>query len=93
MILRDIIAGNISRYRKDLGLTQEALADKLGITFQAVSKWETGQTVPDTALLPKLAHILKLAWTNCWAMSLIVIRPASHIAMRQTVCLQERCRD
>ena len=39
--MRDILAGNISRYRKDMGLTQEALAERLGITFQAVSKWET----------------------------------------------------
>ena len=45
--MREILAGNISRYRKNLGLTQEALADKLAITSQAVSKWETGQTVPD----------------------------------------------
>jgi tellurite methyltransferase len=41
-----------------LGLTQEALAERLGITFQAVSKWETGQTVPDTVLLPRLALAL-----------------------------------
>jgi tellurite methyltransferase len=41
-----------------LGFTQEALADKLGVTFQAVSKWETGQTVPDTVLLPDLARTL-----------------------------------
>jgi len=56
--MRDVLAGNISRYRKDLGLTQEALAEKLNITFQAVSKWETGQTVPDTMLLPALARTL-----------------------------------
>jgi len=59
--MRDILAGNISRYRKDLGLTQEALAAKLGITFQAVSKWETGQTMPDTALLPALARALHIS--------------------------------
>jgi tellurite methyltransferase len=59
--MREVLAGNISRYRKNLGLTQEALADKLGITFQAVSKWETGQTVPDTTLLPKLAHTLGIS--------------------------------
>ena len=59
--MRDILAGNISRYRKDLGMTQEALADKLGITFQAVSKWETGQTIPDTVLLPKLAQALNVS--------------------------------
>lgn len=59
--MREIIAGNISRYRKDLGLTQEALAEKLNITFQAVSKWETGQTVPDTMLLPMLARALNVS--------------------------------
>ena len=59
--MREILAGNISRYRKNLGLTQEALAEKLGITFQAVSKWETGQTVPDTTLLPALAHTLGIS--------------------------------
>jgi len=59
--MRDTLAGNISRYRKDLGLTQEALAEKLGITFQAVSKWETGQTVPDTLLLPPLAQALNVS--------------------------------
>ena len=56
--MREILSGNISRFRKDLGLTQEALATELGITFQAVSKWETGQTVPDTVLLPRLAQTL-----------------------------------
>ena len=56
--MREILAGNISRLRKDLGLTQEALAGKLGISFQAVSKWETGQTVPDTMLLPAIAQVL-----------------------------------
>jgi Cyclopropane fatty acid synthase and related methyltransferases len=59
--MREILAGNVSRYRKDLGLTQEALAAKLGITFQAVSKWETGQTIPDTLLLPKLAQALNVS--------------------------------
>ena len=56
--MREILAGNISRYRKELGLTQEVLADKLNITFQAVSKWETGQTIPDTMLLAVLARTL-----------------------------------
>jgi len=56
--MREVLSGNISRHRKSLSLTQEALAEKLGITFQAVSKWETGQTIPDTILLPKLAQAL-----------------------------------
>jgi tellurite methyltransferase len=59
--MRNIIAGNISRHRKDLSMTQEALAERLGITFQAVSKWETGQTIPDSSLLPSLAHALNVS--------------------------------
>ena len=47
----------IARYRKELGLTQEALAQKLGVTNQAVSKWESGQSCPDIALLPLLADL------------------------------------
>jgi signal peptidase I len=43
--------------RKAKGLTQEALANQLGITCQAISKWENGQSCPDIALLPQLADI------------------------------------
>jgi tellurite methyltransferase len=56
--MKEILAGNIARYRKECGFTQEELAGRLGITFQAVSKWETGQTVPDTLLLSTLAKSL-----------------------------------
>ncbi len=47
----------IAQYRKQLGLTQEALAIQLGVTNQAVSKWESDVCYPDIALLPKLADI------------------------------------
>ena len=59
--MRDILAGNISRYRKEAKLTQDALAEKLSISYQAVSKWETGQTIPDTMLLPILAQTLNIS--------------------------------
>jgi tellurite methyltransferase len=59
--MREILAGNIARYRKEQGLTQEALGEKLGISFQAVSKWETGQTVPETLLLPEIARMLNIS--------------------------------
>jgi transcriptional regulator with XRE-family HTH domain len=51
------ISENIFNLRKASGLTQEALADKLNISFQAVSKWENGQSLPDITLLPALADI------------------------------------
>ena len=41
----------IAARRKAVGLTQAELAEKLGITDRAVSKWETGRTMPDTALM------------------------------------------
>ena len=45
----------IKRLRIEHAITQEELAEHLGISFQAVSKWETGTTLPDITLLPKLA--------------------------------------
>ena len=44
--------------RKALGLTQQNIADKLGITNKAVSKWEAGETFPETAQLIPLSEIL-----------------------------------
>lgn len=55
------LSKNICRYRKEKGMTQEDLAQKLGLTFQAVSKWETAQTMPDISLLPKLSQLLEVS--------------------------------
>lgn len=49
----------IQQKRRELGLTQEQLAEYLNVSIPAVSKWETGSTCPDISLLPKLARILK----------------------------------
>ncbi len=46
--------------RTRLHLTQKDLAEKLQVSFQAVSKWETGITLPDTSLLMKLSDILEV---------------------------------
>lgn len=59
--MKDIISGNIARYRKAQGLTQEELASRLSVTFQAVSKWETSAAMPDITLLPKLANELHIS--------------------------------
>ena len=45
--------------RKELGLTQEQVANYLGVTAPAVNKWEKGSTFPDITLLPVLARLLK----------------------------------
>lgn len=51
----------IAYYRKSLNITQDALAKQLGISNQAVSKWETDQSCPDVELLPKLAEIFGIS--------------------------------
>lgn len=53
------IGNVISEKRKALGLTQQALAEKLHVSFQAISKWENGTSCPDIELLPQIAAILK----------------------------------
>lgn len=50
----------IAAYRKKLSLTQDQLAEKLGITAQAVSKWENDLSCPDITMLPKLADIFDI---------------------------------
>lgn len=58
--MREQLARNIAIYRKERGLTQEELARKLGISYQAVSKWENAQSMPDIALLPELSRTLEV---------------------------------
>lgn len=52
---------NIAACRKERAMTQEQLAQELGITGQAVSKWENGQSYPDIQFLPKLADLFEVS--------------------------------
>jgi len=52
-----VLASNILKYRKKSGLSQDELAQKLGVTFQAVSKWENAKAAPDITFLPIMADI------------------------------------
>lgn len=51
------LSNNILTLRRELGMTQGELANRLGVTNQAVSKWENGQSCPDIELLPALADL------------------------------------
>ena len=52
------ISEKITQFRKLRGLTQESLGDALGVTGQAVSKWESSSALPDVSLLPRLCETL-----------------------------------
>ena len=58
-MLDSIKVGNfIMGKRKSLGMTQQQLADKLKVSFQAISKWENGTTYPNIEILRDLAIVL-----------------------------------
>lgn len=59
--MNEIIGNNIMTLRKEHGLTQEQLANALGISYQAVSKWETGNACPDISTLPLLADLFSVS--------------------------------
>ena len=55
-----IIGENIRDYRKKNNLTQEQFAERLGVTYQSVSRWENGTTYPDLELLPAISDLLSI---------------------------------
>lgn len=59
--MEDTLGKRIVSNRKRLGLTQDALSELLGVTAQAVSKWENDQSCPDIATLPRLAEIFGIS--------------------------------
>ena len=60
--MEQILFGNvIKENRKRLNLTQEDLAQKLGVTNQAVSKWESDQSCPDIMIIPELAGVFGIS--------------------------------
>ena len=56
--MNETIGSRISKYRKAKGMTQEDLAGMLGVSSQAVSKWENDISCPDISLLPQLSKVL-----------------------------------
>ena len=54
------IGGFISKARKEKGLTQKQLADEIGVSDKAISRWETGRGMPDTGTMPFLCKALDI---------------------------------
>ncbi len=60
MDAKSILSGNIVKLRKKNRLTQSQLAERVGVSSQAVSKWEQGICAPDISLLPELSEIFNV---------------------------------
>jgi len=56
--MNETIGNRIAKCRKSKNMTQEDLANKLGVSSQAVSKWENDASCPDISLLPQLCRVL-----------------------------------
>lgn len=63
------IGKNIAKFRKAKGLTQEELGAKLGVTNQAVSKWESEISMPDVMLLPEIATALNITLDDLYGIA------------------------
>lgn len=58
--MNETMGNRIAKLRKEKGLSQEKLAERLGVSSQAVSKWENDASCPDIGLLPALARVLEV---------------------------------
>lgn len=61
MDIQSNVANNIKKYRKELCLSQETLAEKLGVTSQAVSKWECMQSIPDIEAMVEICRLMGIS--------------------------------
>ncbi len=71
--MEQTLGKRILQNRKRLGLTQDQLAERLGVTAQAISKWENDQSCPDITMLPRLAEIFGISTDE-----LLGVAPSVH---------------
>lgn len=78
--MEQTLGNRISTLRKKMKLTQDQLAEQLGVTPQAISKWENDQSCPDITMLPRLAEIF-----GCSTDELLGIEPAQKVHQAEIV--------
>lgn len=78
--MEETLGKRIGVLRKRMKLTQDQLAERLGVTAQAVSKWENDQSCPDIATLPKLAEIF-----GCSTDELLGVEPSRKVHQAEIV--------
>ncbi len=68
------LGNRIAELRKEKGMTQDALAKELGVSNQAVSKWEANQSCPDIQLLPQIADLFSVTLDSLFGREVIQIQ-------------------
>ena len=74
--LKSVIAQNLIKYRKENGLTQQELAEKLNYSDKSISKWERGEGVPDIYILKQIAELYNITVNDIIGMKVINNEPA-----------------
>ena len=87
--MSNAFANNLRRLRQAKNLTQEQVADKLGVSAQSVSRWECGNTYPDVMLLPEIARMYSVTVDDLYREKSAVY---SNYAIR-LACVYEASRD
>lgn len=77
--MEETLGKRIVSHRKRLGMTQDRLAELLGVTAQAVSKWENDQSCPDITTLPKLAEIFDSSTDELLGLEKKEVHPAETV--------------
>ena len=83
------IGNKIKELRKQRGLTQEQIADAIGVSFQAVSKWENNISLPDIALAPVLASYFGVSLDDLFDYNLEKTRSEALAIARKSVKYRE----
>ena len=81
-IMKLSLSTNISKLRKERYMTQEQLAEALGVTFASVSKWERGVATPELNLIAKMADLFGVSLD---AMVGFEVRNGSIIALEERI--------
>lgn len=74
------LGAKIAQLRKDKGMTQLELAEKMGVTDKAVSKWERDLSCPDISSIPTLAEVLEVSVDELMQIKKEVAEPKANIA-------------
>ena len=82
-------ANRLLQYRKQAGLSQEELAEKIGVSRQAVSKWERSEASPDTDNLVMLAEIYGVSLDEMLGLKPSAEEPEEEVSAEEEVSTEE----